>query len=249
MGEFLAIRRRIVQYTWERLARRNATYAILTDPTKIEHGWDEAEFLEFGRREVETILLQLQNLGLTFSPQLGLEYGCGIGRCTVWLETHFEKFVGVDISREMLARARKRVRPSTRLLDVPEFEAEFDGAGTGSVTFLYSRLVLQHNPVRAMEAIIARWCAAMAPGGVMVFQAAMPQGKRPGRLGPFSQWWSFLLSVAGRNPWFMEMHAIPRARVLELLAEGGVEMVDDVGDGGLGDGFESRTFFCRKPVG
>lgn len=235
----LPLRQRIVRYTWDRLAKRNPTYAILTDPSKSERGWDPGEFQEEGRREVETILTHLRNTGHWFSPELGLDYGCGIGRCTAWLEPHFHRFVGVDISPAMLAAARTRVRPSTELIDAVNYESN----PPSGVSFLYSRLVLQHNSLPAMEAIIRRWCSILAPGGILVFQAALPRG---GHAEPRRQWWGFLLFLAGRQRYFMEMHAIRRERIFELLEQGGVDLIDDVEDGGLEDPFESRTFFCRK---
>jgi hypothetical protein len=30
---------------WDSLAQRDALWAILTDPAKVQHGWDVAEFM------------------------------------------------------------------------------------------------------------------------------------------------------------------------------------------------------------
>ncbi|MEZ5404202.1 MAG: class I SAM-dependent methyltransferase [Bryobacteraceae bacterium] len=235
MSLLLGLRRRIVRFTWNRLARRNATYAIVTDPARRESGWSEEDFAESGRRDVVLLFERLGLIPLTFSPMLGIDYGCGIGRCATWLEPHFHDFIAVDISREMLERARARLRPSTRLVTTEELDA----APVEGVTFLFSGLVLQHNPPPVAEAIVERWCRMLAPEGVLVFQAAIAGGQR-------SYWWPLLLSVAGRNPWFMEMHGLEAARVREILHAGGVELLAEHPDADLEPGLQSRTFIGRK---
>jgi SAM-dependent methyltransferase len=235
-----AFRRGVVRLTWNRLARRNPTYAILTDPSRARHGWDHDEFRQIGRSEVEAIFAKLETFGIRPDPRLGVDYGCGIGRCAEWLAPRFDSFIGVDLSAEMLSLARQRLDPRIRLMDPAAFARKVSG-----VTFLYSRLVLQHNPPSIMEEMVRDWIRALAPGGVLVFQIPVVEG-RTGLPGPLRHAWSFLLFLAGRNPRFMEMHGIRRERLDALLSQGKLDIAGDLRDGAAGASASSHTLVCLK---
>ncbi|MCJ7588788.1 MAG: SAM-dependent methyltransferase, partial [Candidatus Aminicenantes bacterium] len=52
---------------WERLARRDPLWAILSDPAKKGGKWGLAEFFETGRREISILLYRLDSLNIPFS--------------------------------------------------------------------------------------------------------------------------------------------------------------------------------------
>src|SRR5881628_2435738 len=91
---------------WDELARINAAYSIVST-SEFESADAErlGSFWESGRLEVEGILGSL-NLGNTSSLTL-VEIGCGIGRMTRSLADRFYRVIALDVSPEMIDRARR----------------------------------------------------------------------------------------------------------------------------------------------
>jgi hypothetical protein len=48
---------------WERAARRDPLWAVLSDPSKRGRRWDLPAFFETGSREISLLLYQLRRLG------------------------------------------------------------------------------------------------------------------------------------------------------------------------------------------
>src|ERR1700734_2237527 len=92
---------------WESLAERDALFAILTDHRRVDGKWEIAEFMARGEAEIETVMHHLDCIGCTpnYSGK-ALDFGCGVGRVTQALAPRFTSCVGVDISRQMIDKAR-----------------------------------------------------------------------------------------------------------------------------------------------
>lgn len=96
-----------------------------------------------------------------------LDLGCGPGHATRLLAECFPDadVVGLDRSEAFLAAARAQAAPRTRF-------APADVAGgplpDPPADVVYARFVLSHLPDRA--AVLARWFAALAPGGVLLVE-------------------------------------------------------------------------------
>jgi len=95
------------QTFWDRHARHDPLWAILSDPTKAGRRWDLPAFLETGRREVSLLMYQLRALDIAFNRHAALDFGCGIGRLSQPLARYFDRVVGVDISAEMVRLANE----------------------------------------------------------------------------------------------------------------------------------------------
>lgn len=93
-----------------------------------------------------------------------VDLGCGIGRLLRPLAAHCKAMVGVDISAEMLARAR------SYLGEAPNVELRrtdgrtLPGVGDGSVDFLFSMLVLIHVDRRSAFAYFREVRRVLRPG-------------------------------------------------------------------------------------
>lgn len=159
------------QQTWEDLANFDAYWAILSDPSKKGGGWDPEEFFAQGESEVSEDLARAAEI--TDVPPSGkaLDFGCGYGRLTRALAGKLGAGVGVDVSTEMIAGAQKLNA------EIPELEfrvndaadlAQFEDA---TFDIVYSKIVLQHVPDRAVIANYIREFVRVAkPGGVLIFQ-------------------------------------------------------------------------------
>jgi SAM-dependent methyltransferase len=137
LDEAPASRRRSQDF-WDAQTRWNAYVAIydnveVRDPeTGVEAFWRAGE--QDARR-----------LSAFFAPgERVLDLGCGIGRVLFFLAPRAGEAIGVDISSEMLARARQAFEHVPRARFIETKGASLAGVDTGSVDFVYSMLCLIH---------------------------------------------------------------------------------------------------------
>jgi SAM-dependent methyltransferase len=155
---------------WEQLAETDPLWAVLTEPSRKGGGWTRNEFLETGDREIAGVLERAAALGRPAAQRRAFDFGCGGGRLTRALAARFDEAVGVDVAEAMVEVARDLNGdvPNCRfeLNDRPDL-ARFE---SGSFDFVYTSLVLQHLPSRALlEAYIAELVRITAPDGLLVF--------------------------------------------------------------------------------
>jgi SAM-dependent methyltransferase len=128
---------------WNRRAREDAYYYAAFG----RRNQDEREFFASAADVVETLTREFVRLpAAPARSRRALEIGCGPGRLMLPMSAHFGEIHGVDISEEMAAKARERLRgvPHAHVHVTPGdglgmFDAEhFD--------FIYSYIVFQHIP-------------------------------------------------------------------------------------------------------
>jgi SAM-dependent methyltransferase len=238
---------------WQDLAAEDPLWAVLSAPEKRHGGWQEEEFLETGERDVARLMGMVDSLGRPTDRGRALDFGCGPGRLTRALSSHFREVVGVDISEHMVVRARElnADRPAC------SFEVmSGDDLGrlpAASFDLVYTTLVLQHMQSReeilvAIEGLLER----VRIGGLLVFQVPVHiplmrrlrlrhhayRGLRAMGVSP-----SRLLNSGALNP--MRMTSVPRADLDALLARRGAS-VGHVGETVLADGTQSATLFVTR---
>jgi ubiquinone/menaquinone biosynthesis C-methylase UbiE len=143
---------------WNHAARENAQDAILTGST-------QESFEAMARDDAERVRKFLHG------DDVVLNIGCGIGRVDLYVAQLVKELWAIDVSGEMIARAKQRLRecPNVRLLEVGN--QDFLGAfGSRSVDLVFSYLVLQHlekeDAVRYMRDVVR----VLKPGGAFVTQ-------------------------------------------------------------------------------
>ena len=138
---------------WESLAERDALFAILTDHRRVGGKWDVDEFMATGEAEIETVMHHLASIGcIPNYAGKAFDFGCGVGRVTQALAPRFASCVGVDISRQMIDKARSLNRYAhCRYVANSTEQLPFADA---SFTFIYSNIVLQHVPRRFSTAYL-----------------------------------------------------------------------------------------------
>lgn len=151
---------------WNKRARDDARFYIATSVDGTEEAFDAS-----GRSDVGHFFDGLDEL---LQPsQIALDIGCGIGRMDRHVAPRVGRLVGIDVSGEMVARARARLSD----LDNVEF-VEGDGttlrplpdAGFGLV---FSHIVFQHTPRFVTLGYFREVYRVLRPGGEFVFQ--MPE--------------------------------------------------------------------------
>lgn len=209
---------------WDEAARTNAAWYVDTS-LNFDHP-DLAQFFETGR----TVVAVAVDEAPVSPPGRGLavEIGSGLGRICRALSERFDRVVGLDISEEMVRRARELVDESRITFEVSngsDLRTLPDGAADLVLTFT----VFQHIPVvRVIEGYILEAGRVLKPGGVFVFQWNNSPGARrwalQRRLLGFLQRSGLRRERYRRNaPEFLGSR-VPLERMRAALAMGGMEI-------------------------
>ncbi len=148
------------------MAAIDPLWAIMSSPEKRFRNWELEEFLRTGEEEISSLMQLADQMGLPKQRRCAIDFGCGVGRLTRALRSHFSECYGIDISHGMLERAREltpecHFRQANSLRSFPDHHADL----------IYSSMVLQHQPNRKQAAaLIAEMVRVLAPGGFLVFQ-------------------------------------------------------------------------------
>ena len=180
---------------WDRRAREDASYYVAFGRRQQTH----EEFLS----SAGDVLRSLREEYRRFPPETdfhkltSLEIGCGPGRLMAALADDFGRLFGVDVSGEMVARARENLK------GIPHAEArqgngaDLDGFGDGSIDFCYSYAVFQHIPDKGVvRNYLSESCRVLKPGGVFKGQLnGLPQTRQSGDDLPAVCGWSARAAV------------------------------------------------------
>lgn len=152
---------------WDAKARENAMYFIHS--TLDYTDTDEAEFWASGP---DTLDKTLEPFGRTLLPtDQVVEIGCGIGRLTRALAQRAGRVVGIDVSKEMIERARGALADLTNVDLLVGSGSDLAGVADASMDVAYSFIVFQHIPDPAVTChYIEEIGRVLRPGGWTVFQ-------------------------------------------------------------------------------
>jgi SAM-dependent methyltransferase len=162
---------------WERHARRDPLWAILSDPTKKGRKWDLQRFFETGAREISLAMYELAHLDVANTPTNALDFGCGVGRLTQALAGYFDRAVGVDISPTMIRLAERLNRHPDQVRYVCNSADDLSIFGENVFDFVYTDIVLQHLEPAITLRYLTELFRILSNGGVLIFQ--LPSHPRP----------------------------------------------------------------------
>jgi SAM-dependent methyltransferase len=154
---------------WRQIARGpRVLYHVLTWPGKDD--WTEEEFYDVGRTDWEDFRSQW----LHYAGDLAgtcLEIGCGAGRLTRQLAGQFDRVVAVDVSADMIERARAAAPGNAEFHQVEGTRLPLPDA---SVDAVFSVHVLQHlDDFDDVSAYVAEATRALTPGGTLMLHIAL----------------------------------------------------------------------------
>lgn len=118
-----------------------------------------------------------------------LDLGCGVGRIALYLAPGVREYWGLDVSDEMLARARVRLAglPNVRLLLGNGLD--FTGVPEGALDFIFAYLTLHHVPREALLAYLRDGRRVLAEQGRFWLQVAYRQEAAPYQEPPDADTW------------------------------------------------------------
>lgn len=155
---------------WDERARENARYYVNTE----RDDWTDEAFFASGERTVkEEILTDMTNICQGKDPKQMkvLEIGCGAGRVTRALAGLFGEVYAVDVSGEMVARARAALASHPNAHVFQNNGRDLSVLGDIQVDFAFSTIVFQHIPSREIiETYVRDVHRLLRPGGLFKFQ-------------------------------------------------------------------------------
>jgi SAM-dependent methyltransferase len=241
---------------WEELAAYDARWAILTRRDRKGGRWTRDEFFATGEAEISRALTRGAELGRPQRFERALDFGCGTGRLTRALASHFTTAVGVDISERMVELAREENADVRACEFVVGNGVDLSAFEDASFDFVYCNLVLQHLPdTNLAERFMAEFLRIVTGDGLAVFQmparigwSARPMIRRRlygalRRVGVSSR----LLIGAGRsNP--MRMNFLPSERVRSVVEAAGGRVLASELDPDAPPQFNSTLYYTARPA-
>ena len=248
---------------WDDWAQVDPLWAIMTDPAKLHGQWDLDEFFRTGQETIDAVMVEAHKLGLPAESHRAIDFGCGIGRLTRAISTHFDHTCGLDVAPTMIAEAQRLNS------EIPGCEfAVQDGDdlarfANGAVDFVCCLLVLQHIPSRpAIERYLREFMRILAPGGLAIIQLPgsvappVPPTTLRARLA-LRRRFTGVLRRLGASPKFlydrlgwtpdMPMSAIARDETVAIFEAAGGKVLRSTGPTNEPGGVESFYYYVTVP--
>jgi SAM-dependent methyltransferase len=232
-----------IQDTWEYLGNTEPHWSVLTWDKFLSSGeGTQKQFYDTGEYEADRLFNTLNRNGIDHgSLKTCLEFGCGLGRVTLWLAKKYETVIGYDISSSHLSLARQYFdEKGYKNITLYHLKNLSDLSTLPKVDLIFSVIVLQHNPPPIIRLIVRELIRALNPGGVAFFQVPTY------RLG-----YKFILQEYLSNEvenCEMESHVLTQKEVFDIVYNEQGEVLEVLEDAcvGLTYGVRSNTFVVRK---
>lgn len=223
---------------WTKLGQEEPYWSVLTSEAYRSEAIDQnvKQFYESGAQDATLVNHFLNKNKLSNLGSVCLELGCGVGRITKHLSSMFESVIAVDISEGNLNICKSElekngitnvefvhVKHPEDYLDLPNFD------------YLYSLIVLQHNPPPVQKYLLNILLGKLNLGGLLLAQTAT-----------FMTNYRFKLEEYLNSPKLtLEMHALPMREIFNLFAMHDIQTLEACADHWTGAP-GSYTFFGRK---
>lgn len=210
---------------WDQLGRTNPKWAVCT--TKRDRQWGDAEFFATGVAEIDALVDYLDDRAPGLRRDDALDFGCGVGRLTRALASHFTRAVGVDVAPSMVAEARQSDaggRCTFVVNDSPDLRQFADA----SFDLVYSTMVFQHMDPALTSAYLGEFRRVLRDDGAAVFTMT----SEPAQTWRGRGWrWLPTPVIHAYKRWHdggavMEMHGIGIDEMTEMLVDHGFRVAD-----------------------
>lgn len=172
---------------WVKWGQQDPYFAVITEDRfragKLNDDAKQA-FFDTGRWHAGYVLDTCRRLiDPAFEPARALDFGCGVGRVAVPLAERVAAVVGVDVSPDMLAEARRNC-DLHGLANVELLPSDDTlSAVTGSFDLVHSCITFQHIDVPRGRRLFARLIELLADGGIGAIQITYAKAYHPDNFG------------------------------------------------------------------
>ena len=234
---------------WRNIAKvPNLYYHILSWPEKESEGWTPEDFYATGESDWADFRDHWKHYGAGLGGTC-VEIGCGAGRITRALATDFDRVIALDVSPEMVERAREAAPGNV------EFEL-VDGttipAPSESIDAVFSVIVLQHlETFEDVSAYVADAYRALRPGGSVMLNISMahkPRTRLERARIELGIWRSRRGLRRGKVHEFVRWREYPWEQVLATLRDIGFSEIQLRQFPVRSNGWQHHFWFATKPV-
>lgn len=189
----------LMRREWDARARKDAFHYIAS----WKRGWDPESFLASGEEDFQLLVKSVfDRCEIPTGGRAMLELGCGAGRMTGSFARRWERAYALDISPEMLCKARGMHSEATNIVWLLSNGADLSCVAAGTIDFVFSYLVLQHLPSEELVfGYVREFLRVLRPGGAFLFQ--------------FNSSYKATMNLRGRLAWSM-VDALWSARLIWL---------------------------------
>lgn len=231
---------------WERCGRGFAYDHLFRDPRLFDdrsEKWNREKRFEFGYEELERMFVAGRRNGVAFEPGASvLAFGCDIAFLGAAVSDRLGHFAGVEAGGAAFEQGRDALQERgiqrAELLPLRSFlDAELEARRTCDI--FYSVMLLQHAPPPVSLLLLDVGLGRINPGGYAYFQA-------PCHIYDYQFATDAYLSTLPETDNSGEIHALPQACILRLLARHGMVPIEVLPEQRLGPMGFSFTFFAQK---
>ena len=231
---------------WESYGQDETYWSVLTADSFLKENINKdiiENFYDTGKstmRYIENTLKRCDEWE-KLSRQNCMEYGCGVGRVTVQLAKVFKNVTGLDISHGHLKLAEKRI--NNLCITNINFQRVQNLDELGQLPkydFIFSVIVLQHNPPPVIAVIIETFFKLLKVSGSVMFQI-------PVQIKDYSFSISDYLKDMQKYD-TMEMHMLPQDKILAIARKNDCSLLECHNDGWVGspNSMISQTFVFKR---
>jgi len=231
---------------WERCGRGFAYDHLFRDPRLFDDRsarWNREKRFEFGHEELERLFVTARRNRVALKPDASvLALGCDIAFLGAAVADRLGPFVGVEAGGAAFvqgcAALRERGTQHAELLPLRSFlDTAIERERTCDI--FYSVMLLQHAPPPVSFMLLDTGLGHLNPGGYAYFQV-------PCHIYDYRFAADAYLSGFSEMDNSGEIHALPQAHILRLLAHHGLVPIEVLPEPRLGPMGFSFTFFARK---
>ena len=231
----------LVKKKWSKLGKEEPYWSVLASKKYLQNNLNEKSKSEFfntnsrDRHNISSIISRFE--WRTNNDSLAMEFGCGIGRTTSVLAETFKSVHAFDVSSNHLRLAASNLHEYDNItfvevtdLDVIDHHGKYD--------FIYSVMVLQHNPPPIIEHILEKLLKNLKTSGVAYIQ-----------IPTFIKGYQYSTEAYLSRPPVekLELHCLPQNRVIEIIEMCGCYLDLVFEDKWLPDqNITSNTFIIRR---
>lgn len=206
-----------IREVWSNYGKNETYWSVLTADTFLKKHLDDKnidKFYKTGKETLRQIENTLKRCGEweKLKRQDCMEYGCGVGRVTIQLADLFQNVTGLDISPGHLQLAQQRIESvGIKNIKLQKVDSLDDLEKLPNFDFIFTVIVLQHNPPPIIAIIIEHFFKLLKIDGIVIFQV-------PVQINGYSFSVADYLKNVNKYD-AMELHMLPQNAILKIAYE------------------------------
>ena len=238
-----------MQKEWTQRAEENAYHWVMS--SEVE--WNKDEYYKSGVKNIEEYVLPFfDRKHLTqedVASFTALDIGCGTGRLCRALSTLCKNVTGIDISQEMINKAKEDNADLTNVSFVLGSGTDLKAIESSSIDFCFSFIVFQHIPSKAViRKYFEEIYRALKPGALAKIQVRGTPGNPPGKVlwfKAFTTWCCMLVLWRKMLPivWCKKYNTVYGACYSQNELE---SLLKEIGFSNVGVAYENKRYLWAE---